>query len=83
MPRLDYYPAKYVLKYAFSLAQENLLSGKRDIVLKELLAKHVQRMIDVGKLRNQKKENYYSASFFDSLRLLKNAIEADNKAFFQ
>ena len=74
---------KYVLKYAFSLAQENLLSGKRDTVLKELLAKHVQRMIDVGKLRNQKKENYYSASFFDSLRLLKNAIEADNKAFFQ
>ena len=52
-------------------------------MLKELLAKHVQRMIDVGKLRNQKKEDYYSASFFDSLRLLKNAIIADNKAFFK
>ena len=54
-----------------------------DLVLKELLAKHVQRMIDVGTLRNQKKENYYSASFFDSLRLLKGAIETDNKAFFK
>ncbi|MBG07778.1 MAG: hypothetical protein CME68_03410 [Halobacteriovoraceae bacterium] len=73
----------YILKYAFSLAKENLLSRKTDFVLKELLAKHVQRMIDVGKLRNQKKEDYYSASFFDSLRRLKNAIIEDNKAFFK
>ena len=73
----------YILKYNFSLAKENLLSGKMDPVLKELLAKHVQRMIDVGILRNQRKENYYSASFFDSLRLLKGAIETDNRAFFK
>ena len=73
----------FVLKYSFSLAKENLLSGETDVVLKELLAKHVQRMIDVGKLRNHKKENYYSASFFDSLRLLKDAIETDNKAYFK
>ena len=73
----------YILKYYFSLAKENLLSGKIDFPLKELLAKHVQRMIDVGKMKNQKKANYYSSSFFESLGLLKKAIETDNRVFFK
>ena len=74
---------RYIKKYFFSLAKEKLFSSRVDKKFKLLLVKSVQRMIDIGEIRNKKVKNYYSESYFNYLKRLKLAIVDNDKGHFK